>query len=100
MYFPLFDIESFKVSHIYILHSTIFSVTVELHHDRCDITSNLALSRSDTYVGGGTTIAAIGQVVRLELGEVLLHPGSMVHGGNPITAGTRYLMVTFADLKR
>lgn len=99
MYFPLFDIESFEVSHIYITFYNYFP-TVELHHDRCDITANLALSRSDTYVGGGTTIAAIGQVVRLELGEVLLHPGSMVHGGNPITAGTRYLMVTFADLKR
>ena len=99
MYFPLLisNRSRFLTS---ILHSTIFSVTVELHHDRCDITANLALSRSDTYVGGGTTIAAIGQVVRLELGEVLLHPGSMVHGGNPITAGTRYLMVTFADLKR
>ena len=99
MYFPLFDIDSFEVSHI--LYSILqYFPTVELHHDRCDITANLALSRSDTYVGGGTTIAAIGQVVRLELGEVLLHPGSMVHGGNPITAGTRYLMVTFADLKR
>jgi len=72
---------------------------VELHHDRCDITANLAISRSDTYVGGGTTIAAIGQVIRLEVGEFLLHPGSLVYGGNPITAGTRYLMVTFADLK-
>jgi len=73
---------------------------VALHHDRCDITANLALSRSDDYEGGGTTIAATGQVVRLELGEFLLHPGSLVHGGNTITAGTRYLMVTFADLKR
>lgn len=74
---------------------------VELHHDRCDITANLALSRSDTYAGGGTTIAALGgQVIRLELGEFLLHPGSLVHGGNPITAGTRYLLITFANLKR
>ena len=71
---------------------------VELHHDCCDITANLVLSRSDTYVGGGTTVAAIGQVIRLEQGEFLLHPGSLIHGGNPITAGTRYLLVTFADL--
>lgn len=26
---------------------------VELHHDRCDVTANLMLSRSHTYVGGG-----------------------------------------------
>lgn len=72
---------------------------VELHHDRCDITANLALSRSNTYIGGGTFIAAINRVIRLEQGEFLLHPGCLVHGGNPITAGTRYLLVTFADLR-
>ncbi len=70
---------------------------VQLHHDRCDITANLVLSSSDSYVGGGTTVAAIGQVIRLEKGEFLLHPGSLIHGGNPITAGTRYLLVTFVD---
>jgi hypothetical protein len=26
---------------------------VELHHDRCDVTSNLALSKSHEYKGGG-----------------------------------------------
>jgi hypothetical protein len=26
---------------------------VELHHDRCDVTANLVLSRSTTYKGGG-----------------------------------------------
>ena len=26
---------------------------VQLHHDLCDITTNLVLSKSDNYVGGG-----------------------------------------------
>lgn len=26
---------------------------VELHHDKCDFTANLMMSRSNTYVGGG-----------------------------------------------
>lgn len=26
---------------------------VELHHDRCDVTANLALSESHEYEGGG-----------------------------------------------
>jgi hypothetical protein len=26
---------------------------VELHHDKCDVTANLCLSRSSSYVGGG-----------------------------------------------
>ena len=72
---------------------------VELHHDRCDVTANLALSNISDYKGGGTMLADIGRVVRLEKGEFLLHPGSMVHGGMDITEGTRFLLVTFAHLK-
>lgn len=72
---------------------------VELHCDRCDITANLSLSRSNTYTGGGTFIAAMNKVVRLEQGEFLLHPGGLVHSGNPIITGTRYLLVTFANFE-
>jgi hypothetical protein len=75
------------------------SSAVELHHDRCDVTANLALSKSTDYGGGGTILADTGSVVRLEQGEFLLHPGSLVHGGMDITYGTRYLLVTFAHFK-
>jgi len=71
-----------------------------LHHDRCDVTANLSLSRHDAYSGGGTYIAALNRVIKLEQGEVLLHPGQLLHGGMPITAGTRYLLVTFANFER
>jgi len=74
--------------------------TVALHHDRCDVTANLSLSRHDAYSGGGTYIAALNRVIKLEQGEVLLHPGQLLHGGMPITAGTRYLLVTFANFER
>lgn len=72
---------------------------VELHHDKCDITANLCLSRSNSYVGGGTMFPAARQVVRLDFGEFLIHPGSLVHGGMNIRAGTRHLMILFANLK-
>jgi hypothetical protein len=26
---------------------------VELHHDKCDVTANIMLSKSDAYSGGG-----------------------------------------------
>jgi hypothetical protein len=71
---------------------------VELHHDRCDVTANLALSRRSDYVGGGTFIVDVGRVIKLDRGEFLLHPGSLVHAGMDITEGTRYLLVTFAYL--
>ncbi|CAB9511813.1 P4Hc [Seminavis robusta] len=73
---------------------------VELHHDRCDVTANLMMSRSHTYVGGGTYFPEANTVVRLKFGEFLLHPGQLIHGGTDITRGTRYLMVLFAHLKK
>ena len=72
---------------------------VELHHDKCDITVNLMMSRSNTYNGGGTYFPDACLNVRLEFGEFLLHPGSCVHGGSKITNGTRFLMVIFANEK-
>ena len=39
------------------------------------------------------------EVVRLEFGEFLLHPGSLVHAGMNISGGTRHLLVIFADTK-
>ena len=40
------------------------------------------------------------KLVKLEQGEILMHPGHLVHGGNAITAGTRYLLVAFADIEK
>ena len=70
---------------------------VELHHDKCDFTANLVLSRSDTYEGGGTYFPDADAVVRLERGSFLIHPGTLVHGGVNISHGSRYLMVMFMD---
>jgi hypothetical protein len=72
---------------------------VELHHDRCDVTANLLLSSNHDFKGGGTMIPDAAQVVMLQKGEVLLHPGSLVHGGMDITEGTRFLLVTFAHFQ-
>ena len=70
---------------------------VELHHDKCDMTVNLMLSRPDDYSGGGTYFPSADTVVRLEFGEFVLHPGGLVHGGVNITQGNRVLMVMFVD---
>jgi len=69
---------------------------VNLHHDKSDFTANLMMSRSSSYHGGGTHFLDANEVVKLEFGEFLLHPGHLVHGGVRITRGTRYLMVIFA----
>jgi predicted 2-oxoglutarate/Fe(II)-dependent dioxygenase YbiX len=92
LFFPVIGIHA-------VLHCTVMYGLVELHHDRCDITANLVLSKSQTYEGGGTFIPDVGSVVKLEQGEFLLHPGSLVHGGMDIQKGTRYLLVIFAHLE-
>lgn len=72
---------------------------VELHHDKCDLTANIMLSRSSSYSGGGTFFPDANEVAKLELGEFLIHPGNLVHAGVNITRGTRYLMVLFTHIE-
>jgi hypothetical protein len=72
---------------------------VQLHHDRCDVTANLTLSRDGDYQGGGTFYPATGSTLRCAQGEFVLHPGSLVHAGTDITAGTRHLLVFFCHFE-
>eukprot|EP00978_Attheya_sp_CCMP212_P001479 scaffold3126_cov46-Attheya_sp.AAC.4 len=74
-------------------------IGVELHHDQCDFTANLMMSRSSSYAGGGTYFPDAKQVVRLEYGEFLVHPGRLLHSGVELSQGVRYLMIIFADIK-
>jgi hypothetical protein len=48
---------------------------------------------------GRTFFPAANEIVRLEFGEFLIHPGSLVHGGMNILHGTRHLMIFFANIK-
>lgn len=70
---------------------------VEMHYDGCDITWNCMLSKSTEYDGGGTYIRALRKTVRLEQGQVLVHPGELYHKGCDITRGERALIVCFMD---
>jgi hypothetical protein len=53
---------------------------VELHHDKCSLTANIMMSRSNSYEGGGTFFPDAKATVKLEFGEFLIHPGDLVHG--------------------
>lgn len=70
---------------------------VEMHYDGCDITWNCMLSKSSEYDGGGTYIRALKKTVRLEQGQILVHPGELYHKGCDITGGERALIVCFMD---
>jgi hypothetical protein len=66
-----------------------------LHFDLSHVTVNVMLSQSNAYAGGGTYFRDLNETVRLERGEMILHPGHLVHSGCNISSGTRYLLVYF-----
>jgi tetratricopeptide (TPR) repeat protein len=89
---------------------------IPLHRDGNLIAWNVALNASSAAVerggggsgsgargfsGGGTVIASLGNTaVQLErAGDVLVHPGSMLHASAPVTEGTRYILVGFVEAK-
>ena len=69
-----------------------------LHYDtRSNVTVNVMLSASGDYEGGGTFFQDTQETVRLDAGQVLLHPGRLVHKSIPVTKGTRYILVCFTS---
>lgn len=68
-----------------------------MHYDGCDITWQIMLSDLQEYEGGGTYIRALRKTIKLQQGQVLVHPGELYHKGVDITAGTRLLVVGFMD---
>ena len=83
-----------------------------MHRDGPLVTATIALNGLDEYAGGGTLIEALAARdedsaagsaadsvadsvaeptghVRVPTGHVVLHPGAVRHGGNPITSGLR-----------
>lgn len=75
---------------------------LENHRDGSIISFNILLS--DDFDGGGTTIFHTKDCDRTESklyqsdkGDLLIHPGKLLHGGNRITRGTRYILVGFIE---
>ena len=70
-----------------------------LHKDNThkSLTLNALLSDTDDFGGGGTYIQVIDKVIKLEQGEMLIHPGNLDHAGAAITFGVRRLMVAFLE---
>jgi hypothetical protein len=60
---------------------------------------NIALNPSTEYEGGGTWFASLDQAIRLEQGHMVSHASGLLHGGQGITAGTRYILVSFVILE-
>lgn len=67
------------------------------HTDGSEYSFNMLLSDPKLdFQGGGTWIEPVG-LVKPELGDVLMHRGSILHEGCPVTDGARYVLVGFVQ---
>lgn len=66
------------------------------HADQSLLSFTISLNDPSEYEGGGTWFARLGRAIDAPAaGHVIMFPGRVEHGGNPITAGTRYVIVLF-----
>lgn len=74
-----------------------------VHRDASMLTLNIALSSPDEFVQGGTYIEGLldndGLPLRIDRGKVLSHSSGIMHAGNAITEGERWVLVLFVIAK-
>lgn len=72
---------------------------LEMHNDEASITSNILLSNTSEFTGGGTYFEEDDITIKLEQGDMILHSGNARHSGLEITQGKRYVLVFFINIK-
>jgi uncharacterized membrane protein YgcG len=72
-----------------------------LHIDESTLSFTLPLNRQSEYDGGGTYFGPLGRSVRPPMGAlVAFHGGRVLHGGEPVVRGTRYVLAAFLYVRR
>jgi hypothetical protein len=69
--------------------------SLPLHVDQSQFSLTIAMNPTCEYDGGGTVFAETGDVANGEAGDVIAFDGSLLHGGYPVSRGTRYIIVAF-----
>ena len=69
-----------------------------LHQDESTHSLTIALNSAGEFEGGGTFFQMLDCAVKPDMGHVLGFDGSLVHGGDPITSGVRYIIAVFLIL--
>lgn len=69
----------------------------DVHVDDGILALTLALSPRANYSGGGTFFEHMGEdnILEMDQGHCTIRPGSVRHGGHPVTAGDRYILGAF-----
>ena len=70
---------------------------LEMHKDGSTISFNILLNESGEFEGGGTKFDD-GLTYYSQQGDLFIHSSRINHSGQPITKGTRYLLVGFLNI--
>ncbi|KAL3907472.1 MAG: hypothetical protein SGILL_008860 [Bacillariaceae sp.] len=65
------------------------------HEDESLLSLTIALNDQSQYEGGGLYIHSTGDLLNGDAGTVLCFAGQLVHGGYPVTTGTRWILTVF-----
>ena len=65
------------------------------HEDESLLSLTIALNDPSEYEGGGLYIHSTGDLLNGDAGTVLCFAGQLVHGGYPVTSGTRWILTVF-----
>ena len=73
---------------------------LSLHHDASQITTVVTLN--EDFEVGGTYFPNQNSKLKGKKGDISIHPGQITHwhGGLPVEAGQRYIIVSFCSVKR
>lgn len=69
---------------------------LDWHRDVSLLSCNLALN--EEFEGGGTSFSTLDDPVRIKTGQVIMHTGKLLHSGNHVTSGIRYIIVGFVKV--
>lgn len=70
------------------------------HEDESIISLTIALNDMKEYDGGGLFITSTGDLLNGDAGTVLGFAGQIVHGGYPVSKGTRWILTVFLYLDK
>jgi len=71
---------------------------LEFHRDGFGITFNILLNSINEFTGGGTEFED-GTICKLNMGDMLIHCGLILHSGKKIEFGIRYILIGCLKLK-
>jgi len=96
-----FDVAQLHYRDLFVVsYTTDAQPGLALHRDGSLLSFNVLLSSPTDFVGGGTRFPHIDAIMRPARGDAVVHSGSALHEGVPITDGTRLLLVGFVDSRR